>query len=221
MKKSILSFLIFGAVLSAAPLNVTLLNAGNGATDSTGQFYVGPYTLTLGGTATPAMCMNFNIDNAIGAAWSANVTSVNGTDFSNTYLGNSGIAGYNTTSGEAYAEEAYLFSQIVKPGADQRGLQEAAWFVMDPSDPRYLGDGNVFSYVLDAANSLTSFDASGYSIISNVDGAGKPGTTQEFLVASTPEPASFALFGGGLIAVGAARMLRRKRVTPETAALAS
>ncbi len=224
MKKTILSFLFLGAVLSAAPVNVTLLNTGNNMVDSSGQFYVGPYTLTLNGTATPAMCMNDNIDNNVGDSWTANKTAVTSSDLGNTYLGNAGtrtIEGYTFSSAQIYNAEAYLFSQIVKPGADQADIQEAAWFIMDPTNTTYANNAGVQNYLLDAYNNSPSFDASYYSIVSNVDGAGQPGTTQEFLVASAPEPASFALFGGGLIAVGAARMFRRKRVNPERAVLAS
>ncbi len=215
MRRVFLSFVLFGAILSAAPVNVTLLNAGNGAVDATQQYYVGPYTLTLNGVATPAMCMDDFIDNNVGTSWKANVTAVNGPDFSNTYLGNSGISQYNTPSGEAYAEEAYLFSLITRPGADQADIQEAAWILMDPANanPVYLNNGAVQNYLFDAIASLNTFDASGYSIISNTDGVGQFGSTQEFMVASAPEPASFALFGAGLLAAGAMRFRRRKQVS--------
>ncbi len=211
MKKAILSFIFLGTMLSAAPVNVTLLNAGNGAVDSTRQYYVGPYTLTINGKATPAMCVDDFIDNGIGAAWKANVTAANSADLSNTYLGNNGktIEGYSFTSTQIYQAEAYLFSEIIKPGADQADIQEAAWFIMDPNNPTYANNTGVQNYLNAAYYNSPSFDASGFSIVSNVDHGG----TQEFITAaSAPEPASFALFGAGLLAAGAARFARRKKV---------
>ena len=210
MKKAILSFLFVGAVLSAAPVHVTLLDAGNNTVDSTGQYYVGPYTLTINGVATPAMCVDDFIDNNIGDSWRAHVTKVDSSNFSKTYLGNGGetIGGFDFSSAEIYRAEAYLFSLITRPGADQADIQEAAWFIMDPTNPTYIGETGVESYLLAAYENSPKFDASGYSIISDV----KKGCKQEFIVASAPEPASFFLFGGGLIAAGAARFLRRKQV---------
>ncbi len=213
MKKPILSFFLFGAILSATPVNVTLLNAGNPlAVNPTGQFYVGPYTLTLNGIATPAMCVDDFIDNNIGDKWQANVTSVTSSDFGKTYLGNNGetIEGYHATSSQLYTAEAYLFSLITKPGADRADIQEAAWAIMDPKTLSQVFNSEetkVQNYLQAAYDNSPSFDASGYSIISDVTKNGK----QEFIVASAPEPASFALFGGGLLAAGAARFLRRRK----------
>ncbi len=217
MKKTFLSFILFGAVLSAAPVNVTLQNAGNGAVDSTGRYYVGPYTLTLNGVSTPAMCVDDFIDNPLGASWQANETKANASDFSNTYLGNSGttIEGLSFTSAQVYQAEAYLFSLITKPGADQADIQEAAWYIMDPTSNTYANNNGVQNYLESAYYNSPNFDVSGYSIVSNLN----KGATQEFMVANAPEPASFALFGAGLFVAGFARFARRKKgVTLEAAA---
>ena len=215
MKKFIFSLFLSGAILSASPVDVTLLNAGNGAVDSTGQYYVGPYTLTLDGTPTPAMCMNDFLDTNPGYQWSANQTSANSSDLSNTYLGNSGttINGLKVSSGQIYQAEAYLFSLLIQPGADQADIQEAAWVIMDlytdhTPNSAYINSISVQNFLYEANTNAPSFDASYYSIISDVNGK-----NQEFMVADAPEPASFALLGGGLLAVAAAgRFFRRKEV---------
>ncbi len=211
MKKSILSFLMFGAVLSAAPVSVTFVNPGNPLVVSNGV-YVGPYTLTVNGVTTPAMCVDDFLEVHDGDKWSANETLVNSSNFSNTYLGNGGktIEGTNYSSSDIYKAEAYLFSLITKPGADRSDIQEAAWAIMDTNTLNNVfntNDTGVENYVYAAANNYSSFDASGYRIISQ---AGVQ-CEQEFMVASAPEPASFALFGGALLLAGAARFGRRRK----------
>jgi hypothetical protein len=54
MKKTFLSLLVFGTVLSAAPVNVAFLNAGSPAVSYNGE-YVGPYTLNVNGITMAAM----------------------------------------------------------------------------------------------------------------------------------------------------------------------
>ena len=211
MKQSILSFLFFGAaVLGASPISVSLLNAGNGAIDSTGKYYVGPYTLSLNGVSTLAMCMDDFVEDQLGDKWSANVTAVTSSNYSGTYLGNAGktIYGQSYTSAQTYHAEAYLFSLISKPGANQADIQEAAWVIMDPSNVTYSSLAGVQSYLLAAADNYQSFNGSGFNIVSDVTTFG----AQEFMVSTTPtpEPASIAFVGCGLLAAGAIRLRRRK-----------
>ncbi len=210
MKKSILSFFLFGALLSAAPVSVSFVDAGNSVVWGYG-FEVGPYTLNVNGQNTPAMCMDdFN---ETSGSWTANETSVSGSDFSGTYLGNTtlNIAGYTVTSGQIYTAEAYLFSLITTPNADRANIQEAAWAIMDPTTLNRILSGNntqVEQYLSMAVDNYSSFDASGYQILSQVNPGSHP--QQEFITA-TPEPASFALLGAGLLAAGTFRFARRNK----------
>lgn len=207
MKKAIFSFLLSAAALSASTVSTSFVSA-----DST----IGPYTLSINGKNVQAMCMDDFLEVHSGETWTANVTALNSTDFSNTYLGNVTVseAGYNLTSASIYGMEAYLFSQIIQPNADRTDIQDAAWAIMDPATLNNVVTTNntaVEGILQQALASSSSFNTSGYEIISGIGlNCDSP---QEFIIQSSaaPEPATLALFGAGLIAAGAARFLRRKK----------
>ena len=214
MKLAILSLFFFGTLVSATPINVAFLNPGNPGVVSNGVF-VGPYTLSLNGVTTPAMCMDDFLEVYNNDTWTVNSTNAASKHLENTYLGNKGasILGYSYTSSQIYTAEAYLFSLITKPGADRIDIQEAAWAIMDPAAMANVfirNNTGVEAYLTDAQNHYSTFDASGYSIISQT-GRYSNASKQEFMVASAPEPATFVLLGSGLFAAGAARFLRRRK----------
>ncbi len=210
MKKSILSFFFFGAILSAAPVvNVSFVDAGHPVLSAYGAD-VGPYDLKINGVTVKAMCMDNFL--SVGDPWKANITSVSGNDFSKTYMGNQtfNVFGQTFTSKDVYTAEAYLFSEIVKPGADRADIQEAAWDIMNPDTlKKDSNNTKVESVLQDVSLNYKNFNTSGYQIISDVNSCNP---NQEFMT-STPEPATFALLGGGLFLAGAARMFRRKKQT--------
>jgi PEP-CTERM motif len=220
MNKSILSFLsffVFAAFLSASPVSVSFVSGGNPEVIAYGAD-IGPYTLSVDGQITAAMCMDDFLE--VGGSWTANQTAVNGLDFSNTYLGNSTftIGGFTVTSGQIYSAEAYLFSLLTQPGADRANIQEAAWAIMNPNTLANIintSNTQVENYLLLAASNYSTFDTSGFQILSQVN----PGASlqQEFMIysplADAPEPATFALFGAGLfIAYTATRLARRNKL---------
>ncbi len=208
MKKTIFSLFLFGAVLSASPVSVTFVSATS---------EIGPYTLSVNGKNVAAMCMDDFLHVSANQSWKANVTAVNSSDFSNTYFGNNtkNEYGYSLTSANVYAMEGYLFSQIIKPNADRTHIQEAAWAIMDHATlTNVVNSGNtaVLAVLQQALTSYSSFDGSGYEILSQVNpGCNAP---QEFMTqsAAAPEPATFALLGLGFVAAGATRFLRKKQL---------
>jgi hypothetical protein len=210
MKKILLPLLFCGAILSAATVTVSVQSADpivpvpaeNGAP-------AGPYMLNVDGNSVLGMCM----DDFRGAdgTWTANVTSLANPDLSNTVLGNNAnVFGYQLDSTQMYSMEAYLFEQLIQPGADRADIQLAAWALMDPVTFNNLANSNntaAEKYVFAAYDNISTVNTAGFEILSDVGG-----THQEFMT-STPEPGSLALLGAGLLAVGATRFLRRKKVT--------
>lgn len=217
MKKSILSFFLFGAILSAAPVNVSFVDAGHPTEWGYGA-NVGPYDLKVNGVTVQAMCMDNTL--SVGGSWQANLTAVNGNDFSKTYLGNKTfqVFGQTYTSKDAYTAEAYLFNEIIQPNADRANIQEAAWDIMNPltlSKDYLTKNIKVENILLNVFANYKNFDTTGYEIVSDITNCDR---NQEFMIdptpaSATPEPATFALMGGGLIAAGAARLFRRKKQT--------
>ncbi|HLH02298.1 MAG TPA: PEP-CTERM sorting domain-containing protein [Bryobacteraceae bacterium] len=207
MKKILLPFLFLGGLLSAAPVNVSFVS-GN---------YYGPYTLNVNGVNVQAMCMDDFLHVSGGEKWTANATAANSSNLSQTYLGSGDLGattrtinGTTYSASQVYTAEVYLFSQLIQPKADTTDIQQAAWDIMDANSLK--NDKNntaVQGYITTAFNNL-NFNTQYYTILSQ-SGTYSGNSAQEFIVSSTPEPASLALFGSGILAAGLARFLRRRK----------
>jgi hypothetical protein len=132
------------------------------------------------------------------------------------YIGSSLPWSPTYTDKQMYTIEAYLFNELVQPNADRRDIQQAAWDVMDSNSyvGDYYGNDDVMNILSDAIKNYSTFDTTGYQIVTDVNGnADAYRGNQEFMIhtSATPEPATFALMGGGLFAAGALRLFRRKK----------
>ena len=213
LKRVLLSFCLFGAILSAGTVNVSFQSANPVVTVPTENgAWAGPYTLNVNGTSLLAMCMDdFR---GVNGTWTANVTSLASSDLSKTVLGNSttNIFGYQLTSSDMYKIEAVLFQQLIQPGADRANLQLAAWALMNPATLTKVVNSNntiVENDLIAAYGNIATVNGANYAILSDVGGR-----NQEFMIGVTgvPEPSTFTLLAAALFAAGVSAFLRRKQV---------
>jgi hypothetical protein len=182
------------------------VNAGDGLND--GSYYVGPYTLSLGGQNVAALCVDFSDDSQPSTSWSANITRLSSAasavpGLSRTYLGNTGL--------KQYEEAAYLFSLITQPGADRIDIQHAVWSITNPD--LFHADDAAQLFVDMADANYGSINPNYFSLVSDVNIC--DGRNQEFMIASAPEPSALLLLAAGLVLFGT---VARKRFAKNPAA---
>lgn len=174
-------------------------------------YYVGPFWGTVVSDPTKPVIDLYCVDvlNQInwGHTWTANFTSLGGTDFSLTR---------QPTKVAQYKQAAYLASMYRSNGvttAQWGGIQAAIWNLLNPGNPN--GGTNAASttseaYWLAQASSWynsaqsQSFDFSRWTVVTQTTAAGhRQGYgTQEFLTTGiTPEPETWVLMGTGLFLV--------------------
>ena len=209
--KSILTFFMFGALLSAGPISVTLISAGNPVLNDGIKGDVSPYTLSVNGTDYAALCVDDNHWSTLNTPWSANLTAVGSSDLSNTYHSGEGVE---------YEEDAYLYTLTTQAsGTNRINLQHAAWDITNNSitSSTSLTGLSLFSgdtaYINQATQNYhtSGLNFANFDIVSSVNSWNRE---QEFIIGSNcdaPEPASFALLGVGLLMAGASRAWRRRK----------
>lgn len=210
MKLFITSF-ILAAVASATQLDqVKLINAGSPVVtdskvtvDGVSKYGVdiGPYTLSVNGHNVAGLCIDFFDDSNIGDTWSAYVSQVGG-NISSTL---------HPTYGQEYEEDAYLYSQIIKPGSDRTDLQIAAWDIMayGITNSSYTSvvpyNQSIYADINAALANYNQINLAGFEILTDTVN----GCDQEFMI-GVPEPGNVALLGLGLLAAGLGLVRRRR-----------
>ena len=191
-----------------AQVNMQLLSPPSSFVDN--GIYVGPYAIAVNGSATTLVCDDFSTETGY-TPWTATVSTF--ADLSHTEFIGQSNAVYKYEAAAWLVQQMYALNPKDPNYADQViDIHYATWAIFTPSamnSPGFKNDlGN------DANNWYTTALSNSYSLsqFSNIlIYTPKTGTAQEFM-GQTPEPASIALFGTGLLAVAAFIRRRSSRI---------
>ncbi|MDQ2667636.1 MAG: PEP-CTERM sorting domain-containing protein [Gemmatimonadota bacterium] len=213
----------FSAVPAQASTQFTFLNGGSVVGFG---FYVGKYNGLEVGTPVTLNCVDFFHEVKSGDIWQANITS----------LGSNAGIGVDTRSGDlmAYRQAAWLTTQYNSDETQTQDIQATIWRLLAGTGiiPENVKDSNAPFWLNASANAMSSFNASSYYVVTDVNhvfgadggscngvsyGAGQdnPCSIQEFIidstvVTSTPEPAAVMLLGTGMVGILGVGLRRRK-----------
>lgn len=218
-----------GSSAFANPVSAVFVDEGS---DIGSGFYLSPYTGTVtpsgGPTSTVQLfCDDINHNVTNGDAWTANITGVTASDLSKTLYGVTNANPTGPVGNTLYEEEAYLAGQIMTDFSSSNlsaieAIQDAMWVLTDsPSNTVPNASSTaVQNWVTSAQNYVASANSSafnGWYVLTDTN-TGSP--HQEFLFYSTdstltqtPEPATLALAGCGLLAVYFAGSRRRRKLS--------
>src|SRR5215472_16271311 len=148
-----------------------------------GNYGIPPYGGTLNGQSEQFFCVDFTTNIWGGESWQVNVTSLTGSNFSLTKLGNQ----------TSYLEMAWLITQMMSSTSQlQKAMdQYAIWSFSGGPNP-YLSNSTLVAAALAAVQG--GFTGQGWEILSPTGSAG-----QEFLIfVGVPEPAEALMLILGL-----------------------
>jgi hypothetical protein len=184
----VLVVMAFGGTAKAdtVQVNGSFAFANNG-------YGIPPYGGTLNGQSTSFYCVDFTSTIQAGDTWSVWLTSLTGSNFSSTKLGNQ----------TAYLEMAWLVTQMMSASTQlqQAKDQFAIWSFTGGPNP-YGTNSGLVAAALAAVNA--GFTGQGFTILTPTGSKG-----QEFLIFSVAEPAELLMLAIGLIMLG---MVTRKRL---------
>jgi hypothetical protein len=182
----VLAALAGTAKADTVQVNGTYAFANNG-------YGIPPYGGTLNGQSATFYCVDFTATIQAGDTWSVWLTSLTGSNFSSTKLGNK----------TAYLEMAWLVTQMMTATTQlqQAKDQYAIWSFTGGPNP-YGTNSSIVAAALAAVNG--GFTGQGFTILTPTGSHG-----QEFLIFGVAEPGELLMLVIGLFALG---MMARKRL---------
>jgi hypothetical protein len=215
--------LVAAAALGSAALfgSTVTMSFGNSSAFPTGA--IGPYLATVNGMNEFVYCDDDTHTVYTNETWTATATSLS----SLIALGNANIASGSTVTwrgisnaATVYEQVAWLVNQFGSHPSDASGLQNAIWdlfllksgtgSISDPSTDAYWIQQSAANY-----STLTTAQIASFTILTPLAGTQMPvsaGLPQEFFTMA-PEPASYALFGIGIVLLSLGSFRRKGRNT--------
>jgi PEP-CTERM motif len=174
----------------------------SGGTVTAYGYYVGNYSGLMGTTPVTLNCVDFFHEVYIGETWKANLTNLG-----------TATTGVTTRFADLtlYREAAWLTTQYAGKSAVDVGLiQATVWNLFGNT-----GLAGSSYWLSQAQANYASMNFSDVYIVTDVL-KGNSNSVQEFVMVSTPEPATFVLFGTGLTSIVGVGLKRRKRAIDAT-----
>jgi hypothetical protein len=215
--------ILFPAVVGATPTTVTAHLSGAGPENS-GGYYIDPYTGTINnGAVQDYFCVDYNHESYIGETWTADVTPMTSSDFTNTYQYQYALAetlspsAANSQAQKIYEEMVAVIENFPVSGttADRDAATWVIWDIsaaaqtnVDWAHSSYTDLGftaSEYQTYEDIALNYQNYNYSGWEILTDVNGS-----AQEFAV-YVPEPNSLIFLGFSLLTVAGAVTLKVRK----------
>jgi hypothetical protein len=204
-----LLLLVMGAAATSAMADSVTLTGVSGAVFQ--GYAAGPYYATMNGNSILMACMSFDRHVAINQTWEVTVNTISP----------AGIAGAlyagQPNALAKYQQAAWLYYQMNLPvNVNERGnIQGAIWALFTPSPPVPITAASQAWINLAATTNLSSFDFSGFRILTPTD---RSIYGPQENITMVPEPATMLLLGTGLAGFAGVARSRRRRTKLGSAA---